>query len=82
MVVLTFPFFSFPMKLSTQQSRNHFCKALDISTSTVDFIAEVYSFLTFLPSLYSQKVFCFSPLTGDFSSIRHGESNRSFQKLA
>ena len=55
MVVLTFPFFSFPMKLSTQQSRNHFCKALDILlfASIVDFIAEVYSFL---PSLYSQKV--------------------------
>ena len=32
MVVLTFPFFSFPMKLSTQQSQNHFCKVLNIST--------------------------------------------------
>ena len=59
----TFPFFSFPMKLRTQQSRNHCCKALDILTfpSIVDFIDEVYYFLTFLPSLYSQNVLCFSP---------------------
>ena len=46
MVVLPFPFFTFSKKLSTQQGRNHFCKALIFENlpSIVDFIVEYVPF--------------------------------------